>query len=191
MIDGSHQSGATLIELITAIVIVSLAIAGVLLLSSDTTRRSGDPLILEQANGIARSYMEEIQQKRFCDPDYDADSDPLTPLNCPVDCTASLCSAGGCRNNGSAQEASRDLYDDICDYQGLSDSGARDQNNNLMNGLGQYSINVSVADDAGVSIGTAGNQLTGNNGQAVLITVTVSHPAMESPLIMSAYRTNF
>lgn len=184
--------GATLIELVTAIVIVSLAIAGVLLLTTDTTRRSGDPLLIEQANSIAGAYMEEIQQKQFCDPDFDVDSDPMTPLNCPLDCSSSLCNAGGCRNNalGSIKEAQRSVYDDICDYDNLSDSGARDQNDNPVTGLNQYTINVNITDDNGATIGTAGNTLTGTSGEVVLITITVSHPAMQSDVIVSAYRSN-
>lgn len=181
--------GATLIELVTAIVIVSLAIAGVLLLTTDTTRRSGDPLLIEQANSIAGAYMEEIQQKQFCDPDWDHDGAPPNDTVCPVNCSASACAVCKGMGSGWATET-RPVYDDVCDYDNLSDSGARDQNDNPVTGLNQYTINVNITDDNGATIGTAGNTLTGTSGEVVLITITVSHPAMQSDVIVSAYRSN-
>lgn len=39
---------------------------------------------------------------------------------------------------------SRDLYDDVSDYNGLVDAGARDQFGNAIAGLGQYTVSVAV-----------------------------------------------
>ncbi len=189
------QVGATLIELVTAIVIIAIATTGLILLVSDTGGKSADPLVLQQANMIAQAYMEEIQQKQFCDPDYDVDSDPLTPLDCPADCTASVCDVGGCRNLGSALEGNRSLFDDVCDFNSISGESPTGQTGALINGLGQYQVSVSIDDSAAVSIGSAGNLLTGNAGQAVRITVTVNHPFFANtgrlPVRITSYRTNF
>ena len=185
------DKGATLIELVISIVVISIVLTVLFLLTSQSTQRSVDPMIQEQANAIAHAYLEEIMQKEFCDPDrdlnLDADGDPATnPHHCPTDCVSSVCQAGGCRNNGAATEASRDLYDDICDYAGISEQPT-DQNGTVIAALNQYLVSVQVVDDATVNL----NGLTGNAGQTALVNVTVSHPAMESNVQVSGYRVNF
>ncbi|MBI2994811.1 MAG: prepilin-type N-terminal cleavage/methylation domain-containing protein [Gammaproteobacteria bacterium] len=179
--------GATLIELVVSIAVLTIVVVTLLTLTSQSTGRSVDPMIQEQAAGIAQAYLEEIMQKGFCDPDFDFDADPATPLDCPAQCAGQVCQAGGCRNSGSAQEGLRGLYDDVCDYDGLSDSGAVDQNGTGVAGLDQYTIDVQVEDDAGVDL----NGLTGAAGQAALITITVSHPAMQDEVRVSGYRANY
>ena len=179
--------GATLIELVVTISVLTIVVVTLLTLTSQTTGRSVDPMIQEQAAGIAQAYLEEAMQKGFCDPDYDADANPATPLDCPAQCTGQVCQAGGCRNSGSAQEGSRGLYDDICDFSGLSDSGAVDQNGTAVSGLAQYTITVQVDDGATVNL----NGLAGTAGKAALITVTVSHPGMQDDVRVSGYRANY
>lgn len=183
----NRQRAATLIELVVTIVIVSIVVVTLVALTSQATGRSVDPMIQEQANAVAQAYLEEIMQKGFCDPDFDLDSDPLTPLDCPVQCTSSVCQAGGCRHSGSTQEADRGLYDDICDYNGLTDSGAVDLNGNPVTGLDQYDIGVQVQDDNTVNL----NGLLGDAGEAALITVIVSHPAMQDDVQLSGFRANY
>lgn len=55
------QSGASLIELIMFIVIVSSALAGILLVMNQTSKGSADPLIRKQAMAAAYSLLEEIE----------------------------------------------------------------------------------------------------------------------------------
>lgn len=179
--------GATLIELVTTIVVISIAAVILIKVTSVSTGRSVDPMIQQQAVAIAQAYLEEIMQKGFCDPDYDVDSNPATPLNCPVQCTGRVCQPAGCRNSGSAQEGSRPLYDDICDYNGLSDSGAVDQTGSAVPGLSQYDVNVQVIDDGTVNL----NGLTGTAGQAARITVTVTNPALQDPIKVTGFRANY
>ena len=183
------QRGATIIELVVTIVVVSILVVTLMVLSSQSVGRSVDPMIQEQASAVAQAYLEEITQKSFCDPDFDVDSNPATPLNCPADCTSSIC-GGTCRNPalGSDIEAGRSLYDDICDYDGLNDTGAIDQTGPPpVSGLEQYSISVDIVDDATAVL----NGLTGNAGQAARIDVTVSHPAMPDDVRMSGFRANY
>ena len=40
----------------------------------------------------------------------------------------------------------RELYDDVQDYDGLADNGARDINDNPITGLEQYTVTVEVSD---------------------------------------------
>ena len=90
----ARQRGVTLIELVVFIIIVSVGLAGVLSVLTLTVGKSSDPLIIKQAMAIADGMMEEILLKDFCDPDL-----------VPPTCTASV-------------EASRDLYDNVGDYDG-------------------------------------------------------------------------
>ncbi|MCC7412156.1 MAG: type II secretion system protein [Gammaproteobacteria bacterium] len=180
----SRLRGVTLIELIVSIVVLSVAITGIVLAVVSVTQRSADPMVQEQASAIAQAYLEEVMLRPFCDPDLDVDTDPATPLACPIDCTGPVC--GACRGAGAGTEAARPLYDDICDYDGLATSGAFDQTGAALPGLGGYQVTVEVV-DSGVSL----DGLAADSGQAALINVTVSHPALDIPVTLSAYKANY
>lgn len=143
-----NHSGVTLIELIVAMVVVSIALAGVLMVINFTTLHSADPVLRHQAIAIAEAYMEEITLKNFTDPDADG-------------------------------EGNRALYDDVDDYNGLTDNGARDQNDNAIAGLGGYTVTVAVQNQ---NYGPAGGQVAG-----LQIDVTVTDPAGES-LTLTGFR---
>jgi len=145
------NQGLTLIELIVAMVVISVALAGVMSVINYTTLHSADPVLRHQAIAIADAYMEEITLKNYSDPDADG-------------------------------EVSRALFDDVDDYNGLSDSGAVDQNGNAISGLGNYSVSVSVVPQ---NYGPSGNEVSG-----LKIDVTVIDPAGES-LILTGYRANY
>lgn len=59
------QKGISLIELIMFIMIVSVALAGILLVMNTVTRGSADPVIHKQALAIAESLLEEIELQDF------------------------------------------------------------------------------------------------------------------------------
>ena len=80
-------------------------------------------------------------------------------------------------------EGSRDLYDDVMDYNGLTDSPPRDQNGTAVAALASYSVNVQVATEAL-------NDITLASGNAVRAQVTVTMPTGGS-VIVSGYRTNY
>lgn len=182
--------GVTMIELVTTIVIISVAVVILLALTSRFTGRSVDPMIQTQANAIAQAYFEEISQKNFCDPNWDPDNNPNTPTLCATACLTSAC--GGCKATGSGWTTeSRSMTDDICDYAGMTDVGARNQSDLLITGLDQYTVNINVVDDNTATLGPAGNQLSGNNGQVVRIDINVSHPAMQTDVRISGFKTNF
>lgn len=64
----AKQRGISLVELIMFIVIVSTALAGILLVFNVTTKGSADPLIHKQALAAAESLLEEIQLQDFSPP---------------------------------------------------------------------------------------------------------------------------
>lgn len=61
----NNQRGISLVELIMFIVIISVALAGVVLVVNTTNKNSADPLIHKQALTIAESLLEEIELKSF------------------------------------------------------------------------------------------------------------------------------
>jgi MSHA pilin protein MshD len=81
--------------------------------------------------------------------------------------------------------SSRSQYNCVDNYNGLSDSGAHDENGNAISGLSSYNVSVSVNDAA--SIGPGANTQT-----AKQITVTVIAPGIPSPgLSLVGYRTSY
>ncbi len=153
--------GVTLIELIISISIVAVAVTGTLLSINRTVRSSADPMVVRQALSIGEAYLEEILLKGYYDPDLGA--------------------AGGVC---PAVEASRDLYDNICDYDLHSDAGARDQDNNAIAGLTSYQIDVAV-ETVTATLGA----LVGDPA-VVRVDVTVASGA-EVNFTLSGYRTNY
>ena len=128
--------------------VVSIALGGVLMVMNYTALHSADPMLRHQAVAIAESYLEEVLLHAYSDPD------------------------------GVGGESVRSLFDDVDDYDGLTDSGARDQNGTAIAGLGSYTVSVDIAD---VSL----------NGVACKkATVRVSHPA-DIDLTVSGYRSNY
>jgi len=150
--NAKRQSGVTLIELLVSIVIVSIAASGVLGVLSMTTAASADPMIRHQAAAIADAYLEEILLKPFTDPD------------------------------GADGEASRADYDDLDDYDGLADAGARDQFGAPISGLGDYTVTVAVSPSAALSAVPAAD--------ALRVDVVVTH-GVEISFALSGYRTRF
>ena len=156
------EAGLTLIELIVVMIVISVAMVGVMSVINYTTRHSADPVLRHQAIAIAEAYMEEIVLKEFCEPDQT-----------PAECAANPC---------PDSEANRDLYDNVCDYDGLVDNGAHNQNDQLIPGLENYRVNVSVVQEA---FGPSGNTVAG-----LRIDVAVTDPSGQS-LRLSSYRADY
>ena len=157
------------------LVILSVVGLGMLILMHNTIKSSADPQFIQQANSIARSYLDEVLLRPFCDPDFSTD--------CPGACMVNACTACG------GGEGSRSLFDDVCDYDGLSDTGgAVDQTGTAIAGLEAFNVSVSVDDT--VTIGTPA--LSGGAGQVVLVNVSVSHDDNQAVgVTLSGYRANF
>jgi len=154
-----QQMGVTLIELVVSIVIISIAMIGILSVMTLTTTHSADPMIRHQAIAIAQSYMEEIQARNFCDPD-----------------------TGSCGCTG-IYEASRDLYDNVCDYSDPSlATNVRDQDNIPVPELNGYTVNVSIAAAALDGIPAS---------DALKIDVQVSHTTGLVDTTLTSFRTRY
>lgn len=84
------QAGMTLVEMIIAIVIIGVGLAGVMTAFNTTVRNSGDPLVTKQMLVLAEEMMEEVLLKP-----YSASSGSITGCN-------------------------RSLADDVSDYNGYN-----------------------------------------------------------------------
>lgn len=148
LIGSGKDQGFTLVELIISMVVVSIALGGVLMVMNYTVLHSADPMLQHQAVAIAESYLEEVLLHAYSDPD------------------------------GTSGESLRRLFDDVDDYDGLTDAGARDQEGTAIAGLEAYTVSVDIAD-------------TSLNGVACKqATVRVVHPA-GIDLSLSGYRANY
>lgn len=147
-----RQRGVTLIELLVSIVVVGVAAGIVLGLLAMTTGASADPMLRHQASAIAEAYLEEIVLKSFDDPD------------------------------GVDGEGSRADFDDLDDYDGLVDAGARDQFGNAIAALADYSVSVNVQPSASLAPVAGGDTLR--------IDVTVSR-GTDISIVLSGYRARF
>ncbi len=151
-----REAAFTLIEIIVTLVVI--AIAGVALVSAftGTVRGSADPLIQQQATTIAEAYVEEILLRSFDDPQ-------------------------GGESGTDEGEAGRSEYDDVKDYRSLVAGPAADQLGNPIPALANYTVTVSVSNNAFNGIAAA---------DALRIDVSVDHPAID-PILVSAYRTRY
>lgn len=182
---GRNQRGLTLIELVASIVIISVATVGLMAAVSAAVGRSADPMIQVQATSIAAAYLEEATLAPVCDPAYNPDGDSGT--TCRSDCTTNPCS-GGCGGSAFAPESGRAAFDDVCDYNGLSDAGAKDRQGNALAGLSGYTVNVSVLDGSGISLGSPA--LNASTGRVVRVEVQVTNPMLSPPVTLVGYRAN-
>ncbi len=162
------QRGFTLIELIIFIVIVTVALAGVLSVLTQSTSRSVDPQLRRQALAIAESLLEEVQLMPFtyCDPD-DPTVDSATSATLGAGACTALVEAMG-PEAGEARTGAT-LFDNVNDYNGFAmASGITDITGTAVPGLGAYSASVAVQAAALGTISAAGD--------ALRITVTVTGP---------------
>lgn len=171
--------GFTLIELVITIVILAIGVTAFTQLMNASTIASVDPMLRQQANAVAQSYLEEVLLTSFCDPNLSTD--------CPAYCTgANICSTCG----GSASPApaeTRADFDDVCDYNGLADTGARNQFDAAIASLSDYNVAVSVEDN---SVSLQG--LSSASGNVVRVDVNVTHASNpDVDITLSGYRTNY
>lgn len=150
-----RQRGVTLVELVIAIVIVGIAAAALYGAMASIGSHSADPLLRQQSLALAQGYLEEILLQPFLDPG--------SKTQCP------------------SPPASRAAYDNVCDYAGLVDDGARDAYGEALGGLEGYRVNVTVTP-------TAWNGLAASD--VLYVEVAVRDPAGQE-LHLGGYRVRY
>jgi len=111
--------GFTLVEMVLAIVVISVGLAGVLSAFAVAIRASADPMARKQLMAVAESMMEEITLKPFDDP-----------------------GSGGAIAHGSCD---RSAADDIQDYAGYLDRPVCDLEGNPATLLPDFRVDIELA----------------------------------------------
>lgn len=114
----TQQAGMTLIELIVAIVIIAVGLAGVLSVFNTNVRASADPMIQKQLLAIAEGMMDEVALLPFAAPD-----------------TGDWTGTSTCSN--------RPNFDNVDDFSGYTKQTVCDYDGNVV--LAGYSVSVTVA----------------------------------------------
>jgi MSHA pilin protein MshD len=141
-----HNRGLTLIEIVIAIVVIGLTVPVLTRNWFDVTRSSVRSETLYDAVSYGEQLMEEIKSKRF---DEQLEP-PWTPAN-----------LFGARRSNEGNEATRALYDDVDDYDGLNET--------LSSGL-RGAVRVEYVN----MTGSAWQTVAGDETDFKRVTVTVS-----------------
>jgi MSHA pilin protein MshD len=191
-----RQRGVTLIELVMFIVIVGIAVAGILVVYTNTVRHSADPLIRKQMLAVAEAMLEEAKLMPFtyCDPD---DANAATAGAAVVgvgDCAATVEAMGP--EAGETRYVAATPFDNVNDYDGFDTatalpSGIADLSGTVIGGLAGYQAQVSATTQ---SLGSGGGLIAATDGngapQVLQITVTVTASGGDS-VSLSGYRARY
>ena len=158
----TRNAGVTLVELIVALVIMGVALAGVVAVYASTTRASVDPVIVQQMQAIADNMMEEVLLK------------PYAPGPAPG------AGAGGARVN----------FDDVRDYNGYGQAiqGIRDVEGNAIPGLERYTVLVTVTPTALTNIANTDDAL--RIVVTVSVNGSATNASLPQPIVLTGWRTN-
>ena len=172
-----NQRGISFVELIMFIIIVSVAVAGVLLTLNTTVKASADPMLQKQALSVAESVLDEIALRPVtrCDPDGPDPDGPTGPAPCAI---AEAIGPEG----GETRYSATAPFDNVNDYSGFTMSPIRDAENNAIPGLATYTATVNVANTAVAGVAA---------GDALLVTVRVTGPANIPDISVSSVRIRY
>ena len=183
------QHGMTLIELIMFIVIVSVGVAGILVVLNTAVKGSADPLIRKQMLAIAESLLEEVelQPHTYCDP---ADDNVATATSPVVGAGPTFC-ASSVENLGPEPGESRFSltapFNNANDYYQSGGyplpSPITDISNSNPAPAG-YSASIAIVAEA---LNGIGSDSTAANMNVLRIAVTVTHDS--DSLLLEGYRT--
>jgi MSHA pilin protein MshD len=178
---GRPAYGFTLIELVIAMLVFAVAMTFFISLIVPHSTRSIDPIFQAKAAKLGQSLIGEISRKRF-----DENSNTTTGERCGETLACTLPSDLG------SESESRDVYDDVDDFNGLDQS-----NGNILNSTAGaitiagkniyqgFRATVSVFYDADLN-GTDDN--TSGNTKAILVSVTTPN---NETLVFTSYRYNY
>ncbi len=153
----SNSKGTTLIELIIAIVVAGIILSAMFSSYANIFVRSDDPMVMQQSLLAAKALMEEVVAKPYLDP-------TLKTL-CPT------------------RPANRAEFDNVCDYDGYSVDGVRDNAGNEYNMLSAYTLSVSIER---AEWGGATSSVPANCNMKIQVTCA---NALGNPVVLPAYRT--
>lgn len=183
-------AGFTLVELVTFITIISVAMAGVVGALAYVNRYSANPLVQKQALAIAEALLQEIQQVSFsyCDPNDANSATAKAYSDCATDSQQSL--TGPSPSTESRYNQSN-AFDNVADYGNFSmpdDSCA---------GICLLGDATPLPGLAGYTAGVTLTQVGGSaafpslaSDAALQITVTVTGPA-NTRVVLTGYKVRY
>lgn len=179
-----RERGMTLLELIMFIIVIGIAAAGVVGVIGYATRASTEPMIHKQALAIAEAVLEEVQLMPFtyCDPDDPQAATAQSATVGPTGCSATVEAIGP---EGETRLSVTTPFDNVNDYNGFTMAGGIvDIAGNAipLPELAAYTAAVTVATQGLGGIGAS---------EALLVTVTVSHPNLTPSIVLNGYRVRY
>lgn len=177
--------GFTLIEIVLTIVILG-AVAGIMVPFLNAIVHSPDPVIRERAISLGQGMMDEIMAKRW---------DEKTPLGGGPICSGESSDKGtrhslvdNCANPGAltasaigedpGEESKRTDYDDVDDYNGITETNSfKDQNDKTFN-LPGYTRTIAVeyipssSDPITENLPATGSLVNPTDTKRVVVTIT-------------------
>lgn len=167
-------AGATLIELVVTIVLMSIALVTLALTVSLSAGKSADSMVQVKAVELAQSYIEEILTKRF---------DENTPIGGIPPCSAASTACGVVGIEGEV----RATFDDVDDYHNLNESPPKDSSGIDRSNYAGYSVLITVQYMTPAQVASYGLD---NTADAKLITASISPPS-GTTMVFSAFKANF
>jgi len=189
------SAGVTIIELVVFIIVFGLGIAALLMLYTQLTRASVDPMIRKQTLAIASSLLEEIELRPFtyCDPDspnvYSATDSTAAECGGAAFVEGPGAEGGEARNPANISDP---RFDNVSDYHlfemgsGTTSPGIKTVESNgtaSIAGLADYAVRVTVANVADLPPAGAADTL--------LITVTAQHVPSGVTVSLQGYRLRY
>ena len=191
-----RERGISLIELIMFIMIVSVALAGILLVMNVTTKGSADPLVHKQALAIAESLLEEVELMpfTFCDPNDPTATTATSPTVGAGACTVQVENIGpeaayAYQAAAETRYSATTPFDNVNDYNGFNMAAGAllDITGNAIGPAGYTVAPIVIANNG---MPAAGASLAIPNTEALLITVTVTGPD-NVPVVLEGIRTRY
>lgn len=180
------QQGVTLVELIIAIVIISVAAVALLQGLGFQTSRNVDPMIQSQSQALARQYLDEVMSRSFFDPAND-------PRLNPGVSQALAASAESDSTARTLDATNRQLFDNIFEYNGYNQTPQSLDGTPIVE-LAGYQIAITVDSSIGLTLGTISNSADASSNacpaEVMLITVTVTDPRNQVTSLQG-YRTSY
>lgn len=162
----TRQSGVGLLELVIAIAVIGIVMSAMPQAITSAVGNSTDPMIRLQAINIASAYVEEIMLQSY--------RDPALPTGTPD----SGCEADE-RTGGNPDRAK---FDDVFDYDCISDAVVQNRAGEDSDGLGAYRVSVDISSDAATRI-------EGRDTRKIQVKVTLD--GLIQPVILTAYRVKY
>lgn len=190
----ARQTGITLIELISTIVILAIALTGITVVIQGGLGRSADVTLQVRTVALGQAYLDEILGKRFDERTRNSGIPPCRAAAPPP----RQCTAEGSFGPDGGED--RSTYDDVDDYHDLDEGDGQatplqDAEGNTRSGYENFRVEVDVryinvgASEEEENLGQ-GDELD-DEFDAKLITVTVSHRSLSQGVQFSAYKANF